>query len=425
MATVGDLRTLVARRVGLKRRVAMLGSDAALVNSLQQNGCELLVDPGSLEEIAGFSPEVVVAFDGFVLDDGRAAFAMLAKAVPAAEVVFSFAHAGSATATVTALTGASPVKAFAERDVNDWLGAAGYAVTSRDVVVVPHVASGLSADTESALRQLFEQLNPDAAADRLLVVAKRGSAVTRPERTKGLISVVISAGADGPALEGTLASLVGQQQRPMELVLSSALSLEKTDALLSKARARAGITPVAVSCTSNDWAARTNAGLAQAQGQYLACVEAGDLLTPFHLAALVKRLADGTRAWALSASATGLPSAFSLATWLQSGAVARQSYVIDRDRTAAFPLTFAEGVAGAEAMRFARLAALFEPEWLCGAPSIEGVQPAVGGLETLLEAMRTRPLRMVTALSEVLKVPAAPRLRDVLSARVKGLTRSR
>lgn len=425
MATVGDLRTLVARRVGLKRRVAVLGSDGALVKALQHNGCELLVDPGSLEEIAAFSPEVVVAFDGFALDDGRGAFAMLAQAVPAAEVVFSFAHAGSATATLTALTGASPATAFAERDVTDWLSAAGYAVTSRDVVVVPHVSTGLSADTEAALRQLFEQMNPDAAADRLLIMAKRGFAVSRPERTKGLLSVVISSGPAVPALEGTLASLLGQQQRPMELIVSSGLPLETTDALFAKARGRAGITTLAVVSSANEWAAQTNAGLAQAQGQYVACVDAGDLMTPFHLAALLKRLADGTRAWALSASTAGLPSAFSLATWLTSGAFARQSYVIDRERTATFPLMFAEGIEGAEAMRFARLAALFEPEWVGGSPSVEVLHPPGRGLESLAEAMRTRPLRMLATVSELLKPPAVPRLRDVLTARVSALTRPR
>ncbi len=423
--TVGDVRTLVTRRVGLKKRVAVLGSDASLVQGLQGNGCEVLVDPATLDEISAFAPDVVVAFDGFALEDGRGAFAMLSSAAPKADVVFSFAHAGSATATLTALTGATPPRALAERDVTAWLTAAGYTVSSRDIVVVPHVLTPLSADTESALRQLFEQLNPDAAADRFLIVAKRAVAPSALERTKGLLSIVISAAADVPALEGTLASLLAQQQRPLELVLSSAFSLEQTDSFFAKARSRAGVTCVAVDCASSDWAARSNFGLAKAQGQYVACAEAGDLFTPFHFSTLVKRLSDGTKAWALGSAQSDLPTAFSLPTWLSRGAIARQACVIDRDRTASFTLAFAEGVDGSEAMRFARLAALFEPAWAPSAVSVERLQAVNPSLEALTAAMRTRPLRVLSTLGELMKVPATPRLRDLLSERVKSLAKPR
>jgi hypothetical protein len=424
MSSVADVRTLVARRVGINRRVAVLGSDAALISALQNNGCEVLVDPAGLEALSTFSPHVVVAFDGFALDDGRGAFAMLASAVPGAELVFSFAHAGSATAALKALTGATPERACAERDVTAWLRAAGYVVTSRDVVVVPHVSTGVSADTEAALRQLFEQLNPDAAADRLLLVAKRGMAASEPDRTHGLLSVIISAATDGPALEGTVASLLGQQQRPLEIVLSSALSLEKTDAVLAKARARAGVTTLAPHSDSADWAARSNAGLAHATGQYVALLEAGDVVTPFHYSTLVKRLGEGTRAWALATTGADQPSAFSFAAWLASGVVARQTCIIDRERTATLPLQFAEGIEGAQSMRFARLAALFEPELTAsGTPSIDVFRPTTESLETLTAAMRTRPLRVLTTLTELLKRPAPPRIRDLLKRRIETLGR--
>jgi len=418
--TVGDVRTLVTRRVGLKRKVAVLGSDALLVQGLQTNGCEVLVDPASLTEISAFSPQVVVAFDGFALEDGRSAFTMLAQAAPAAEVVFSFAHAGSATALLAGLLGETPPRAFAESEVTRWLSSAGYVVSSRDIVVVPHVATHLSADTESALRQLFEQLNPDAAADRLLVVAKRGAAPTAAERTSGLLSVVISSGPDRAPLEGTLASLLGQQQRPLELVLSSGFTLAQTDALLAKARTRAGLTCVTVDCASSDWATRCNAG------QYLAFIEAGDLLTPFHYSTLLSQLSQGTRAWALAAAQSQLPTVFSVSGWLQAGAVQRQSSVVDRDRTATLPLTFAENLEGAEALRFARLAALFEPSWAAPAVTIETLaSPTSSGLEAIAHAMRTRPLRMLTTLSEVLKSPTPPRLRDLVSARMKSFSKRR
>lgn len=430
MQSVGDVRTLVVRRVGTKRRVVVLGSDSSLSQTLQGNGCEVLVDPLSIEAMTSFDPDVVVAFDGFALDDGKSAFAMLASSLPRAEVVFTFAHAGSATATLAALTGATPPRALVEREVTRWLNSAGYVVASRDIVVVPHVSTDLSADTESALRQLFEQLNPDASADRFLIVAKRGVAVTAAERTTGLLSVVVSAApdVDFAGLEGTLASLLSQQQRPLELVVASSLSLEQTDRLLAKSRARAGVTSLTVSAPSPDWATRTNVGIAVAQGQYLACLEAGDLLGPFLYSGLVKRLSDGTKAWALAAAQTELPASFSLAKWLTSGAVQRQACLIDRARTATVPLTFAEAIEGSEAMRFARLAAVFEPSW---APTAEGgierlrATSTSASIEGVLEALRAatngRPLRMLGTLGELLKPQPPTRLRDVLNAGVKVL----
>lgn len=419
--TVADLRTLVTRRVGLKRRVAVLGSDLALIHSVQNNGCEVLVDPASLDELSTFRPDVVVAFDGFATGDGRGAFAMLAKAAPQAEVVFSFAHAGSATAALTALLGASPVRSFAERDVTAWLTAEGYAVTSRDLVVEPHTSVDLSADTEAALRQLFEQLNPQAAADRLLLVARRGPGRGIIDRTPGLLSVVISAGQALPALEGTVASLLASQQRPIELVLSSALSLEHTDRVFAQARARAGVTCVTTFCTSTDWAARTNAGLVDAHGQYLACIEAGDLFSPFHFSTLVKRLADGTKAWALGAAQPELPPVFSMHTWLTRAATHRAAYVIDSARTATVPLSFAEGVWASEAMRFVRLAALFEPAWVTGPASFETLAQAPVTPEALVDALRARPLRVLTTLQHLMRSPEAPRLRALISTRMRAL----
>lgn len=416
-----DVRTLVARRVGLGRRVAVLGSDPALLDALRTNKCEVLADPSSLDELKAFSPQTVVAFDGFALDDGASAFSMLALAAPEAEVVFSFTHAGSASAALAALTGGTPPKAFAERDVQRWFSAAGYEVSARDIVVVPHVKTALSPDTESALRQLFEQLNPDAAADRLLVTAKRGPVAREaPGRVAGLLSVVVSSdGHDVSALEGTLSSLLSQQYRPLDLILSSPLSLEATGTVLGKARARAGITVQAVTCDSSNWAARTNAGICLSRGQYLATVEAGDWFSAFHFGSLIRHLSDGTKAWALAVSDPSLPRIFSLRAWLTRRAAGRQSCVIDRERTATFPLHFAEGVEGAEAMRFARLGALFEPA--CAAPgrkpSMTRAAPSENQLEAVLTVLRSRPLRLLRSLR--LEATVEPRLVDVLRERVQ------
>lgn len=102
--TASDLRTLVTRRAGLARKVALLSSDPQLVSALEQNQCRVLVDPGSSAELAAFAPEVVIAFDGFASQRGDS-FAMLATAAPTAELVFSFANAASATALLRALLG--------------------------------------------------------------------------------------------------------------------------------------------------------------------------------------------------------------------------------------------------------------------------------------------------------------------------------
>ena len=78
MQTVGDLRTLVTRRAGLRRKVALLAADPGLSQALEQNGCTLLVDPDSLEAVTAFHPDVVVAFDGFAAE-GAEGFRKLAR----------------------------------------------------------------------------------------------------------------------------------------------------------------------------------------------------------------------------------------------------------------------------------------------------------------------------------------------------------
>jgi len=419
-----DLRTLVARRVGLKKRVAVLGSDPSLARLIEANGCAVLVDPASLDELTSFAPEVVVAFDGFALGDGGAAFRALAAAAGDAALVFSFANASSAASLLGALTGASPTPAFAEREVRRWLASAGYEVSSRDVVVTAHRTSGLSADTEAALRQLLEQVNPDAAADRLLLTAKRGAAATAPDKTEGLVSVVVSSSNAEPLLAGTLSSLVNQHRRPLELLVAATLAPAALDRLLEKPRARSGVTVVALPCTSTDWAARTNLGLAAAQGQYVAFAEAGELFSPTHLSSLVKRLEDATAAWALGASTlAGAPSeprppSFSLATWLRHGWVNRAEWLLDTARLGPFPLSFAEGVSAAEAVFFARLALLFAPTLGGGAPGVERLVQATVDVPALLDAMKGRPLRALTTLEALLREPPPPALSAVVRERL-------
>lgn len=415
--TVGDLRSLVTRRAGLRRKVALLATDPALQAALEHNGCTVLVDPDSLEALRCFEPEVVVAFDGFAAE-GAAGFSRLAAAAPGAELVFSFANASSASVLIRALLGQSPAPTASERDVRAWLGEAGFQVSARDVVVSPHVNSGLSADTEAALRQLFEQLNPEAAADRLLVVARRGSPPPAVELTPGLTSVVLSAGDDEGALAGTLRSVAGQLQQPLELLVISSLPEQRLQELCGPAQGRAGITLVLVGEAPADPLARTNFGLSLARGQYVCCLEAGELLDRSHLHALVKRLGTGTEAWALSSPPAEVGRRFELKAWLEAGVVQRGRYLVDRQRLGSFPFKFAEGLALGEAMFFCRLAALFPPAWSGEPVTLDSTRAVNASAAELLEAMRARPLRTLSSLDEQLKEPPALEVGAVLQERL-------
>lgn len=425
--TAADLRTVVTRRVGVDRRVVVLASDLALVRAIEANRCVVLADPPSLDEVAAFRPDVVVAFDGFLLKDGGAAFRSLAQAAGQAELVFSFANAASASTLLQGLTGSTPPATFAEPEVRRWLASAGYVVQARDVVVTPHRPTGLSADTEAALRQVLEQVNPDAAADRLLLSAKRGTVASTPDRTEGLVSIIVSSGDDEGLLAGTLSSVLNQQRRPLELIVVATLPLERLDRALEKAKARSGVTAIGLSHTSSDAATRTNVGLAAAQGQYVAFAEAGALFSPLHLTTLVRRLEEGTQAWALSASSVSgqpaqeRPAAFSVAGWLEGGWVSRMEWLVDTSRLGPFALTFPEGVEQGEAALFTRLSLLFPPAWGGGAPTVERLAATPVNVSALLEATRARPLRGLVTLEAMLAKPPPPELEALVKERLDGV----
>ncbi|MFZ5446906.1 MAG: hypothetical protein ACOZQL_43365 [Myxococcota bacterium] len=413
--TVGELRTLVTRRAGLRRRVALLSSDAAMRAALEQNGCTVLVDPEGLEALEAFAPEVVVAFDG-LLSSGADGLRALARAAPNAELVLSFANAASSSVLLRALLGATPPHTTSEPDVRTWLREAGWSVVSRDVVVTPHQPSGLSADTESALRQLFEQLNPDAAADRLLVMARRGVEATPPEREAGLTSVVIS-GDDEAALEGTVRSVAGQLHQPLELVVVATCAEPRLEELVKAARGRAGLSLTLVGGGPVDALARTNRGLALARGQFVCCVEAGELLERTHVGALVRQLEHSTAAWAL-APVAGLGAPFELRAWLEAGAVHRGRWLLDRARLGSFPLQFAEGVELGEAMLLCRLAALFPPALVAGPPTLDSARRPASAPAGLLEVLAARPLRTLGSLAETIRPPPRVPLASLVEERL-------
>ncbi len=418
-ATAGDLRVVVARRVGLRRKVALLSPDVALREALEGNGCVVLADPASLDEVRAFAPEVVVVFDGFLAGGAAPDLRPLVEAAPTAEVLVSFAHAASASALVRALLGQAQPRAFAEREVQAALAAAGLVVATRDVVVTAHQPNALSADTEAAVRQLLEQLNPDVVADRLLYVARRGAVASAPERTAGLVSVVLSAGDDEGALGGTLRSVLGQLVKPLELVLVSSLPEARLAELALPAKGRAHVTVEVHGGASADPLARTNLGLARVRGQYACCLEAGELLDRAHLSSLLTLLQDGTAAWALSAPPVDVGGRFSLRAWLDAGAVQRGRWLVDRERLGAFALTFAEGLPLAEAMLFCRLAAVFHPAFAPGAPTLDSQRAPASSRAALREAMRARPLRQLASLDAELADAPELDLRAEVAARLE------
>ena len=398
--TTSDLRSLVARRVGLKRRVALLGSDPVLVGTLEANGCTVLADPESLEALNNFGPQTVIAFDGFAHEgDGAANFLALAKAAPTAHLLFSFANAGSSSTLLRALIGQPTAPGLSEPQVRTWLRGAGLTVVSRDIVIGAHQPTGLAFDAEAQLRQLLEQLNPDAGAERLLILAQPGTEKDQLSREPGLLSVLLSAGNVTLALQATLASLVAQQQRPMQVVIATTAPVKEVDRLVRTQADRGTFALEVLSSTSTDFAARTNLALTRARGQYLAFLEAGDTVQPHHFRQSLQSLQRGTSAWVLArlqqpGTHPVVQSTFSLPRWLAAGAWARSTLLLDRDRLGPFPLTFAEGIGEAEPLFLARLSALFPGTIASGAPTVERPTP-VSGLEPggLAEAMKARPLR--------------------------------
>jgi hypothetical protein len=284
-------------------------------------------------------------------------------------------------------------------------------------VVEGQPRGALAADTEAALRQLFEQLNPAAAADRFLFLARPGRAPDAPGPVAELLSVVVSAGPGLPALEGTLRALARQGPRPLEVLVLSDLDDGALEGPLERLRASVGVTVRSRREASADWAVRADAGLAAARGRRVGILEAGDLPGPNHLGRLARALDEGTAAWA---STSPPPGRLHLSGWLEHG-VYRGRWLLDRDRLGAFPLTFAAGVPEAEALLFTRLALLFPPQAVGGASSLESPRPPSHGLAAVLAATRGRPLRGLTTLEALLQGPsAAEALVEALPAAAAG-----
>ena len=139
---------------------------------------------------------------------------------------------------------------------------------------------------------------------------------------------------------------------------------------------------------------------------------------PGHEARLIAALQRDTAAWAVASGATSVRQA------LLEGRVARESSIVDRERIGPFALVVPDDAPAADAVLFARLAAVFPPVFVPGpAPApVEGVQAA-------LEVMKARPLRMLTTLEALVsqappRHPIVDRLDDELEQRAPRLRRA-
>jgi hypothetical protein len=393
---VGDLRTLVARRVGLTQRVVFLGRDEALAQALRANGCEVMVDPQTLNAVSEAQPSVVVAFDG-ALGQGASTLLQTLAASGGARLVLSFANSAAASGLLRALTGKPLSPSAHEGEVRMVLARAGYRVTSRDVVMERTTPSGLAPETEAALRQLFEQLNPAAAVERLLLVAEPGAEATRVDRTPGLVSVVVGHGSR-PSLKGTLGALARQLYQPMEVVVASS---HADDSLVAPLKGRLGFT-VASLPDAPQGTAGFNAGLALAQGQYITCLSAGDLIEPGHVRQLVTRLSGGAEAWVL-ASVAGQPAGpFDVGVWAKASAVDPARWLVDITRVGAFALEFADESPAPELALFVRLASTFAPAIVIGEPTLSLEAPLTAALEAISPLLHGRPLHSLVPLRKLL-----------------------
>lgn len=414
--SAGDLRTLVLRRAGAGKRVVLAAPDPALAAALQGAGCRVLADPGSLEEVTAFDAEVVVAFDGLLASEGgEQALEALLRAAPKASAVLSFGNAAAASTLLAALLGQPRPQGLAEGRVRAWLTKLGLRVTSRDVVVMPHAALPLAPDTEAALRQLLEQLNPDAGVDRLLLVARPDPLVAQPSDAPawedGLTTVLVLGDGDALALDGTLRALAAQTARPLELVCAVAADLPAAERACARAAERGEVRAEAFLVEGAAAPRLAQEALTRARGRYLALCRAGDVADKGHLALLRQALERGTQAFAAAKVAwrDTVPAADTALGRLAAGRAEVCGLLLDRSRLGTFPLVFADGVPAWEQLFFARLCALFAPAVLTGAPTVERTAaPQEPPLADGLAALGARPLRLLLDLQEVLAL-AAPR----------------
>jgi hypothetical protein len=404
-----DLRSVVARCVGVGQRVSLLSGDEQLAALLEQNNCQVQVDPAHFEQLSEFRPTVVVAFDALAAADSSV-MADLKKAVPRAELLLSFANAAASSQLLSRLCERDSEPGLAPAGVEDKLSVAGYAVVRREVVVELMPPTPLAPSTESALRRLFEQLNPIAACDRLVWKCQVDDSVRRrasPE--EGRLSIIMVTQRLG--LLERLRSLPRLPAESTEVVIIGEASLAAViDDVSLKPWARHLKLVHAVKDSSSQSAA-LNAGLASATGQWIVFAEDGGLagLWP----QLLQALKTGARAWSVLAPEP-VDRQQPLDVWVESPSATRVAWCIDRLRLGAFPLQFSEEAKVADAVLFVRLLSLFEPEVVVS-PKL-AMSGAAATLSEVLTLTAARPLQHLVPLR--VNGSPQPTVRTLLSARM-------
>ncbi len=404
-----DLRSVVARSVGLGKRVSLLSGDVQLSALLEQNKCQVQLDPESFEHLGEFRPTVVVAFDGLAAAS-ESVLADLRKAAPQAELLLSFANGAASSQLLSRLCEQDGEPGLLPASVEEKLSGAGYAVAGREVVVELMPPTNLAPSTESALRRLFEQLNPIAACDRLVWKCQVNASGKKKEQpVKGRLSVVMVTPRAG--LLERLRSLPNLPVDSTEVIVVGEAALA---AVVDDASLKAWAKPlklVHVVSDSSITSTALNAGLAASTGQWIVFAE--DPAATEQWPHLLQALKTGARAWSVLSDAPFL-SARQLEAWVESPSANRAAWCIDRKRLGSFPLQFSTEAQAADALLFVRLMSLFEPEVVL-VPKV-ATSGALTKLSDVLKLTASRPLqRLVPVRSN--ELPTAT-VRSLLSARL-------
>ncbi len=310
----------------------------------------------------------------------------------------SFINLGGAAALVAQLQGERAC-GWAEQEVATALADTGLSIRSRKGECVP--SAGLAGDTSAALRQLFTQLNESAGGDRVVLEVAREPepAVPPPTFETGLLSIVIRNHSITrlQALDEAIFSLATQSYRPFEIILVTQSmqkgAVEALEEVLERHRKTGGYSSrVLHSPSKKDIRARlVNIGLEAARGQYLAVLDDDDVVYPHHYARMIDALHGSDRAWALSPvrrlymtrDANGelysvsrnlmpLAGTFDRPKLMHDNYITCHAWVIDRSRIGKHRVQFEERLTKSEDYTMLlRLAALFTPVVITGAPSAE------------------------------------------------------
>lgn len=451
-----ELHRAVLAEVRGGSRVAVLGEDAVLADRLRQAGCEVLeaslralgpagegaqAASGVRESLSTFRPELVVLSETWTeAGNPESVLRELAASVPNADLAIPFYNAASSTALVAALTGHESPRGFTEEQLQGWLTASGLKLRQRQVLQTAQLKSVLARDTERALRNLFQQLNPTSSAHQLLYWSRRatlGDEQVSRELVPGLLSVVMRNHSLERLkfLDHAIFALSCQDYQPLEIVIVSQCQdpqvVDALTALLEKYRPLGEFSfQVVHEPADTDIRGRlVNKGIAAANGQYIAFLDDDDVIYPQHYAELIRTLKEGTQAWAVGrirrAFFASGPNdelycrykdemvrgdSFDLAQLIHENYITCHAYVLDRTRVGNFQVSFAEEMSLHEDYTFLlRLCALFRPAFPPGVPSCEyrlrddGSNSVLYGGSESAQREKQRNWAMSTVLKDAVK----------------------